>query len=459
MDKGKDIRRLYLLVCCGLPIALGLSCGQVGDDQTAIINDRAAGSLENAESLYIAGRFAEADSLLEKANSAGDTSESVRALRLTNLTAWAWQSSNRGDSSTSAECLRRLAAGPLPDSILLSIGPLADIAYRTWGVTDNIVADYAPRFSADGKKMVFFSRLEREGLEFLARTYAVRYQTQICLMDLTSGKVEVISDGRASEFFPDISSDGQSIVCQRADGDTLKGEWTAAQHSYLYCYDLSTRIGRSLGRDTIFAQCPRFCPSGEEVIFITGMYGDEWLISSLNLKSDSITWRYRYEDIIHSPKPWGVFCPTMLADGRQMVFQAGVLQHKGVFVADELGRNMRRLSPPQSEWNEDVREWHPAVSPDGKRVVFVAESAEGEELFLRPVDGGDRRQITFDGSRKMFPAYFPDGKYIAYSARPPDGDDAEYEIYFLQLADDEYRAQIADYAQEKLRRSKIFIRP
>jgi Tol biopolymer transport system component len=461
MNSIPNIQRRYVLLIYGwLLVIIAAGCGSGSDapgppETTGNMAENPA----RAETLFAAGRFAAADSLLQQAESAGDTGAAVHDLQMMNLAAWAEKSAATGDSATMARCLLRLAARPLPDSIMLAIGPLAEIAYHARALTDNIVADYAPRFTADGRKMVYFSRLEREGLEFLSKTYAVRYQTQICLLDPASGVVEIISDGRASEFFPDISPDGRFVVCQRADGDTLKGEWTAAAHSYLYLYDLADGSGRPLGSDTIFAQCPRFCSGGNEVIFITYADGPEGVITSLNLADETLTPRYLYETLIHSPKPGGVFCPTFLADQRRMVFQAGILDHKGLYVADEFGRKMVRLSPNRTEWHHDTREWHPAVSPDGMWVVFIAEVDDGEELFIRAVAGGGRRQLTFDGYRKMFPAYSPDGKYLAYGARPPGEDDADYEIYLLQLAAEEYREDIGRSARATLQRAQRLFQP
>jgi TolB protein len=120
---------------------------------------------------------------------------------------------------------------------------------------------------------------------------------------------------------------------------------------------------------------------------------------------------------------------------------------------------MVRLSPNRTEWHQDTREWHPAVSPDGTWVVFIAEVDDGEELFIRAVAGGGRRQLTFDGYRKMFPTYSPDGKYLAYGARPPGEDDADYEIYLLQLAANEYREDISRSARATLQRAERLFQP
>ncbi len=447
-------RKLSILTWCGLLCWLLSGCEPTGDSA----GGHAAKSTvltETPATLFSAGRYEEVDRMLLATELRGDTSSAICDLRAVNLAGWAEHSAHVQDSVTMVRCLLELAGLPLPDSVLTRVCPLVDLEYRTRAITDNIMADYAPRFFPDGRKIAFFSRVEREGLEHLSRTLNIRYQTQIYTMDISSGQTEVISDGRASEFFPDVSPDGNFIVCQRAEGDTLKGEWTAAQGSYLYLYELNTGVGRPLGRDTLRGQCPRFCPSGKEIVFITGCFGEEGWITSFDLATEELTSRYRYENILHSGKPGGVFCPSLLSGGKGMVFQAGILNYKGVYVADEFGRNLKRLAQRKHEWNDDVREWHPTVSPDGKRIVFIADTRDGEELFFSNIDGTGRRRITFDGYDKMFPAYSPDGRYIAYGAKEQGRPGADYEIYMLDLAAPAYREQIGRWAREKARKMGI----
>ena len=119
-----------------------------------------------------------------------------------------------------------------------------------------------------------------------------------------------------------------------------------------------------------------------------------------------------------------------------MVFQAGYLQQKGVYTSDEYGRDIVRLTQNVREWNQDAREWNPTVSPDGKSIVFLAQGADGEELFICNTDGTARRQLTFDAYDKAFPSYSPDGRFIAYSAKKREQPDADYEIYMLDQVGD-----------------------
>jgi len=409
--------------------------------------DEIAGYLHLARNFSALRQYGEVDRVLHAADSCGLSDRRLDDLLNANLLSWAESSLSIGDSTTLARCLLRLTQRPLPDSVLQAAGRMIGIGYRITIVTDNVVADYAPKFFPGGKRIVFFSRLEREGLEDIT-LHDIRYQTQIRIQDIEGGEPMVISDGRASEFFPDVSPDGRYVVCQRADGDTLKGEWTAAQDSYLYLYDLQTGKGRPLGQDNLYGTCPRFTPSGTAVVFVTGSLGTEGRISTVDIQTGELTPRYRYTKLFRFNVPGAVFYPSFFPDGKRMVFQAGYLQQKGVYTSDEYGRDIVRLTQNVREWNQDAREWNPAVSPDGKNIVFISQGAYGEELFICRTDGAARRQITFDTYDKAFPSYSPDGRFIAYSAKKMEQPDADYEIYMVDLLSPPDRAQIVARARE-----------
>jgi Tol biopolymer transport system component len=61
---------------------------------------------------------------------------------------------------------------------------------------------------------------------------------------------------------------------------------------------------------------------------------------------------------------------------------------------------------------------HPGlgVSPDGRKVAFIAPDAAGSfQIFRLALAGGDARQVTADPSQKTQPAWSPDGRRLAFT--------------------------------------------
>lgn len=72
------------------------------------------------------------------------------------------------------------------------------------------------------------------------------------------------------------------------------------------------------------------------------------------------------------------------------------------------------LKPLMPITSDPGREIDPAISPDGSRVVYLASTASGYQLFVRALDGGVPLQLTRKGLAMGHPTWSPDGKRIAF---------------------------------------------
>ena len=73
----------------------------------------------------------------------------------------------------------------------------------------------------------------------------------------------------------------------------------------------------------------------------------------------------------------------------------------------------------------------PALSPDGRQLALTVTSTEVDQLWIKPVDGGPPRRLTFEGTNS-FPTWSPDGRSVVFRSirggqppsilgRPADG--------------------------------------
>src|SRR5690625_2259005 len=70
------------------------------------------------------------------------------------------------------------------------------------------------------------------------------------------------------------------------------------------------------------------------------------------------------------------------------------------------GGKARRLTTHPAE------ESQPAISPDGRRVAFVASYEGAPDVYIMPLGGGEPQRLSFDGSQVWLAGFSPDGRVI-----------------------------------------------
>ncbi len=98
--------------------------------------------------------------------------------------------------------------------------------------------------------------------------------------------------------------------------------------------------------------------------------------------------------------------PAVSGDGRYVVFQSNRSGNRNIWRMDLDGSNPKQLTEGVSEDAE------PVCSPDGRFVVFTSARSGKLALWKVGIDGGTPSQLTDRASQ--FPSISPDGKSIAY---------------------------------------------
>ncbi|HEV3258682.1 MAG TPA: hypothetical protein VG013_17535, partial [Gemmataceae bacterium] len=112
------------------------------------------------------------------------------------------------------------------------------------------------------------------------------------------------------------------------------------------------------------------------------------------------------------------FVPQFTPDGKVIVF---IRRDGDVYRVDADGRNLRRLTDGNRhvEFRLSTKDRHgstdgPHVSPDGKRIAYIAVKARVPNVCVMDLDGRRQRQLTFRKTPCGRVRWSPDGRHVAF---------------------------------------------
>jgi len=169
---------------------------------------------------------------------------------------------------------------------------------------------------------------------------------------------------------------------------------------------------------------PDWCPDGT-IAFLSSGRGDPG-VGTMNEAGGAL--RLILEG-------YGFMNPSWSDDGSTLAVQCNSRQ---MCLADRDGSNLRVLTDPADETH------YPALSPDGRRIVFDSLRSGGSDLYLMSADGSGLTRLTFQGGA-IDPAWSPDGQWIAYALSL----DGNYEIYVMRADGSDQRRVTDDPAEDR----------
>ncbi len=166
---------------------------------------------------------------------------------------------------------------------------------------------------------------------------------------------------------------------------------------------------------------PAWSPDGRWIVFASsrergapiGERYSLWMVAALEANAQPV--RLTHDASID-------WMPTWTPDGRAIVFAS-----TGASGSFDLWRlDLEPGAPPRPGkltrlTSTATEDWHPAISPDGKRLAYVAVDGEVHHLMVASIDGSDASELT-EGDE---PCWAPDGTWIAYVAPAMARDDLD----------------------------------
>jgi len=293
-------------------------------------------------------------------------------------------------------------------------------------LTDGHGDDREPRISPDGTKVAFASD----------RTFRGNYD--IWVADIITGKLTQKTSGPEEEYEPTWSPDGMKIAFVSGMG-VARGHGASVSGVEIKSVDAAGGIASvfSLPKEPIdpaagpmaalggkHIDSPSISPDGKDIAYTLSVGGkSELIVGSKKVGSA--------EDVFPFYASWLPGNKILYTgDGKILITdltsnESTTVPFSATFEINRPGYKHRIYDFDSTVAKQAKGIMHPALSPDGKQIVFEALN----QLWLMNI-GGKPQALTSDDFYKEFPSFSCDGKSIVYSS-DKDGFEA---IYIMDLA-------------------------
>lgn len=174
-------------------------------------------------------------------------------------------------------------------------------------------------------------------------------------------------------------------------------------------------------------------PKRDVVLKIAGLTGDAYRVQRLRTEgSDDYeqTFTEKGNIMTFAAKFTDDYSPAISPDGKQLVFASTRLQNAELYLMELATLDLQQLTH-----TDELDEYMPAFSPDGKSIAFVTERTRGgmmlppiqasgsdpsrAAIYLMDVDGRNQRALIDVEGADRAPVFSPDGKKIAFESKAP----------------------------------------
>ena len=265
--------------------------------------------------------------------------------------------------------------------------------------------DREPAFSPDGGTIAF------------ASDRAFKDSYDIWTVDLGSGALKQITSGTDDEYEPTFAPDGKSVAY--VDGVLVPGGpgVGGVQGRVLMSVELATGKTATLAGDTKTPakyESPSYSPGGK--LAVVSFQGAGTFSSGAVLTVDGQSVAAKYNDAFPFPAAW-LSADELIYTANGHIIRANLAAHSTSEIPFTAGIEAWRPAYTPKHFDFDETATHsakglfaPALSPDGKRIAFVALN----QLQMLTLGDKNPKQLSHDSFYKQGPMWSPDGTRLAY---------------------------------------------
>jgi Tol biopolymer transport system component len=207
-----------------------------------------------------------------------------------------------------------------------------------------------------------------------------------------AGPEEALSSGSIRNRYPAYSRDGRRL----AYSSNITGRLE------VWVLDLQTRHQERLpSPEGLETYMPSWLPDGKTMVVMGSAAGGAprlWLVSLDGSRAEELRWVGEATPALGSI--------GVSPDGRGLLVELVEGHEVDLYALDLVGRSKRRLTSTPANTYDGI--W----SRDGRQIAYIANTAGTLQLWTRPAEGGEARQLTFGRARLRHPSFSPDGRWI-----------------------------------------------
>lgn len=269
-------------------------------------------------------------------------------------------------------------------------GKYADSTIKTDGteltkLTDDMTVVFSPRWSPNGKQIIFSACLEGEG--------ECTGAFDIFLVNDDGSSLVNLTDNQAEDMNPDWSPDGKQIVFNSNRSGNFE----------IYSMAVDGTSTKQLTNSTTANTNPQWSPNGLWIAYESKKFLDsgDWYYEICIISSDGTkTWELTK----------GVMA-NWAPDSTSIAFSSSVSSYIEIFMIKPDGAGLKNLS------NSSADEFDFSWSPDSQYIAFVTNRDNNAEIYKVCVGCEDNKQTNITNSlttNDQHPSFSPDGTQIAF---------------------------------------------